>query len=89
MLFLLLAGALAAGGDAASSPSTRSVTLAVYTKKLAVVSDLRAEELIISEGGRERRILAVEPDERRLDVAIVMHRAPAWPPAIAASWSPA
>ena len=72
MLFLLLAGALAAGGDAASSPSTRTVTLAVYTKKLAVVGDLKAEELAISEGGRERRILAVEPDERRLDVAIVI-----------------
>ena len=72
MLFLLLAGALAGGGDAASSPATRSVTIAVYTKKLAVVGDLKAEELAISEGGRERRVLAVEPDARRLDVAIVI-----------------
>ena len=72
MLFLLLAGALAASGDVASSAPTRAVTLAVYTKKLAAVTDLKAEELAISEGGHERRILAVERDERRLDVAIVI-----------------
>lgn len=72
MLFLLMAVALTAGGDAAVSPSTGTVTISVYTKKLAAVSDLKAEELTISEGGRERRILAVEPDARRLDVAIVI-----------------
>jgi hypothetical protein len=72
MRFLVLAGALAACGDVASSPLTHSVTLAVYTKKLAAVTDLKAEELAISEGGHERRILAVERDERRLDVAIVI-----------------
>jgi hypothetical protein len=72
MLFLVLAGALAASGDVASSPSTRVVTLAVYTKKLAAVTDLKAEELAIREGGRERRILSVERDERRLEVAIVI-----------------
>jgi hypothetical protein len=72
MLFFLMAVALAAGGDAATSPSTATVTISVYTKKLAAVSDLKAEELAVSEGGRERRILAVEPDVRRLDVAIVI-----------------
>jgi hypothetical protein len=72
MLFLLLVGALAASDDAAGAPAMRSVTLAVYTKKLAPVADLKPEELAISEGGRERRILAVEPDQRRLEVAIVI-----------------
>jgi hypothetical protein len=35
MQFLRMAVALAAGGDAATSPSTAIVTISVYTKKLA------------------------------------------------------
>ena len=89
MLFLLLAGGLAASGDVASSAPTHTVTLAVYTKKLAAVTDLKPEELAISEGGHERRILAVERDERRLDVAIVIDSSAGVARAIAASWSPA
>jgi hypothetical protein len=70
LLFALLA---VLGSDgAASAPLTRSVTIAVYTKKQAPVVDLKAEELTLSENGRLRKVLDVTPDQRPLDVAIVV-----------------
>lgn len=52
--------------------TTRSVTLSVYTKKAEPVSDLKPEELVVSEGGRKVTVLGLEPDRRPIEVAIVV-----------------
>jgi hypothetical protein len=72
MLWLILLVAVGSSDAAASVPLTRSVSLAVYTKKLLPVEDLKAEEVLVSEAGRQRKVLGVEPDRRPLDVAIVL-----------------
>ena len=71
MLWLVLLAA-AGAADAASVPITRSVALAVYTKKLLPVPDLKAEEVVVSEQGKPRKVLGVELDRRPLEVAIVV-----------------
>lgn len=72
MLLLLLLANLATPQDQAASPVTRSVTIGVYTKKAEPVSDLKPEEVVVSEGGRKPVILGLEPDRRPLEVAIVI-----------------
>jgi hypothetical protein len=57
---------------AASVPLTRMVTVSVYTKRLVPVEDLKAEEVRVSEDGRERPVLGVERDLRPLEVAMVV-----------------
>jgi hypothetical protein len=71
MLWLVLLAA-AGASDAASVPITRSVALAVYTKKLLPVAELKAEEIVVSEKGKPRKVLGVEFDQRPLEVAIVV-----------------
>ena len=70
MLFLLLlAGPVS---PEAADTVTRSVTIGVYTKKGEPVSDLKPEEVVVTEGGRKPDILGLEPDRRPLEVAIVI-----------------
>ncbi len=71
MLWLFLVAAVAAP-DAASVPLTRSVALHVYTKKFAPVEDLKAEELVLTEDGKPRKVLTVEADRRPLELAVVL-----------------
>jgi len=71
MLWFVLLAAVGAA-DAPSAPLTRSITIAAYTKKQAPVVDLKVEEVSLSEAGRPRKVLSVEPDRRPLDVAIVL-----------------
>jgi hypothetical protein len=61
---VLLAG-FAASQARAAEQTTRSVTLSVYTKKAEPVSDLKPEELIVSEAGRKTTVSGVDPDQRR------------------------
>ncbi|HEY7922514.1 MAG: hypothetical protein ACHP85_09920 [Burkholderiales bacterium] len=68
-LAVLLAAHAAAQTPA---PITRSVTLSVYTKKAEPVSDLRPDEVVVSEGGRKPTVLGLEPDRRPLEVAVVV-----------------
>lgn len=56
----------------ATSPVIRSVTIGVYTKKAEPVSDLKPEEVVVTEGGRKAAILGLEPDRLPLEVAIVI-----------------
>jgi len=72
MLWLIFLAAVGTSDAAASVPLTRSVSLAVYTKKLLPVEDLKAEEVLVSEDGHPRKVLGVETDHRPLDVAIVL-----------------
>ncbi|HVO12308.1 MAG TPA: hypothetical protein VMX54_16315 [Vicinamibacteria bacterium] len=72
MLWLVLATAVAAPDAAAGVPLTRSVALHVYTKKLAPVEDLKVEELMLTEDGKPRKVLSVEPDRRPLELALVV-----------------
>jgi hypothetical protein len=73
MLWLSL---LAVLGPSQAAPGvtghTRVVTVSVYTKKLAPVTDLALEEIRLRENGKERKILGLEPDRRPLEVAIVV-----------------
>lgn len=72
MEWVLLVAALASSEPGAAVPVTRSVTLSAYTKKAVPVEDLKPEEIVLSEGGRQRRVLGVERDRRPLDVALVL-----------------
>jgi hypothetical protein len=72
MLWLLFLAAVGPSQAAASVPLTRSVSVSFFTKKLAPVTDLKTEEVQVSEDGRDRRVLGLEPDHRPLDVAIVV-----------------
>jgi hypothetical protein len=72
MLWLLLAAAVGAPDAVAGAPVTRSLALHVYTKKLAAIDDLKVEELSLSEDGKPRKILTVEPDRRPLELAVVL-----------------
>ena len=72
MLWLFLAAAVAAPDASASVPLTRSVALHVYTKKLAPVEDLKAEELVLTENGKPRKVLSVEPDHSPMELAVVI-----------------
>jgi hypothetical protein len=69
VLAVLLVGHAAAESQA---QVTRSVTLSVYTKKAEAVGDLRADEVVVSEGGRKPVVLGIEPDGRPLEVAVVV-----------------
>jgi hypothetical protein len=71
MLWLALLAAVGST-EAAAIPITRSVTVSVYTKKLVAVEDLKAEEVLVSEAGRPRKVLGVERDLRPLDLAMVV-----------------
>jgi hypothetical protein len=71
-MLLLLLVSLATPQAPAGSPVTRSVTIGVYTKKAEPVSDLKPEEVVVTEGGRKPAILGLEPDRRPLEVAIVI-----------------
>jgi hypothetical protein len=66
---MLLAASPVAQG---ASPVTRSVTIGVYTKRAEPVSDLKPEEVVVTEGGRKPAILGLESDRRPLEVAIVI-----------------
>jgi len=72
LMSLLLSRAVVTAADPPDSGTTRSVTLAVYTKKLVPIVDLKADELAISENGHERTVLGVEMDQRPLEVAMVI-----------------
>ena len=71
-LVAVLLAALAALEARAQTPVMRSVTLSVYTKKAEPVSDLRPDEVVVSEGGRKPAILGLEPDRRPLEIAVVV-----------------
>jgi hypothetical protein len=72
MLCSLALVALGASAVPAPAPTTRMLTVAVYTKKAAPVLDLGAQELQISEGGRKRTVLSIEVDRSPMDVAVVL-----------------
>ena len=72
MLSFVLLSALGAVQPAAAAPLNRVVTVAVYTKKLEAVADLKPEEVVVSEAGKPCKVLAVERDARPLEVAIVL-----------------
>ena len=61
-LVAVLLAALAALEARAQAPVIRSLTLSVYTKKAEPVSDLRPDEVVVSEGGRKPAVLGLEPD---------------------------
>jgi hypothetical protein len=92
MLSLVLLSAL--GLSQAAAPTHRTVTVSVYTKKLAAVEDLRAEEVAVAESGKPCKVTAVEVDRRPVEVAIVVDSggsvAPAYRsdlvPAVVAFW---
>jgi hypothetical protein len=71
-LVAVLLAALAALEARAQAPVTRSLTLSVYTKKAEPVSDLRPDEVVVSEGGRKPAVLGLEPDRRPLEIAVVV-----------------
>ena len=71
LVVALLAG-LAAAVAFSAEPVIRSVTLSVYTKKAEPVSDLRPDEVVVSEGGQKPKVLGLEPDRRPLEVAVVL-----------------
>jgi hypothetical protein len=72
MLCALLLAGLATPQAVAPQATTRSVTVAVYTKKSEPVADLVAEEVSVAEDGRKRTVLSVLPDRRPLEVAVVI-----------------
>jgi hypothetical protein len=72
MLWLTLLAAVASSQAPAGVPLTRFVSVSVYTKKLAPVEDLKAEEVRVLENKRERQVLGVERESRPMDVAIVV-----------------
>ena len=72
MLCALLLAGLAMPQAVASQAVTRSVTVAVYTKKSAPVADLVAEEVSVVEDGKKRTVLGLELDTRPLEVAVVI-----------------
>ncbi len=72
MLCSLAALVLAASEVGAGAPPTRALTIAVYTKQAAPVADLAPQELLLSEGGKQRTVLALEPDARPLEVGLVI-----------------
>jgi hypothetical protein len=72
MFWLVLLAALGPSQAPAAVSMNRVVTVSVYTKKLAPVLDLKAEEVRLREDGKERRVLGLELDRRPLDVAIVV-----------------
>jgi hypothetical protein len=71
ILIAVLLAACAAESDAQGS-LTRSVTLSVYTKTAEPVSDLKPDEVVVSEGGRKPAVLGIEPDGRPLEIAVVV-----------------
>ena len=71
-LVAVLLAALAALEARAQAPVIRSLTLSVYTKKAEPVSDLRPDEVVVSEGGRKPAVLGLEPDRRPLELAVVV-----------------
>jgi hypothetical protein len=72
MLWLVLLAAVGPSQAAAVVSMNRVVTVSVYTKKLAPVEDLQAEEVRLFENKKERRVLGLERDRRPLEVAIVV-----------------
>jgi len=72
MLCALLLAGLAMPQAVAPQAVTRSVTVAVYTKKSEPVGDLKAEEVSVAEDGKKRTVLGLEPDNRPLEVAVVV-----------------
>jgi hypothetical protein len=72
MLWLALLATVGPSQAAASVPLTRVVSVSVFTKKLAPVLDLKAEEVRVLEDKKERKVLGVELDRRPLEVAIVV-----------------
>lgn len=72
MLWLILLATVGPSQATASVPLTRSVSVGVYTKKLAPVLDLKVEEVKVLEDKKERKVLGLEPDRRPMEVAIVV-----------------
>jgi hypothetical protein len=72
MLCALLLAGLTTPQAVAPQAVTRSVTVAVYTKKSEPVADLKAEEVSVAEDGKKRTVLSVVPDSRPLEVAVVV-----------------
>jgi hypothetical protein len=72
MLCVLLLAGLAMPQAAAPHTVTRSVTVAVYTKKSEPVGDLKAEEVSVAEDGKKRTVPGLAPDTRPLEVAVVV-----------------
>ncbi len=72
MLCAVLLACFVAAQAGASAPVTRSVTVAVYTKKAEPIGDLNVEEVSVTEDGRRRVVLGLDPDTRPLEVAVVI-----------------
>jgi hypothetical protein len=66
---MLLTAALVAQAPAAV---TRSVSLGAYTKKALPVADLQPSEIAVEEAGAKREVIALQPDARPLEVAVVV-----------------
>jgi len=72
MLAVLLALMVVAPATETATGGTRSVTVAVYTKKAAPVENLAPDELTVKENGKKQPVLGVERDHRPLDVALII-----------------
>jgi hypothetical protein len=72
MFWTLLVTTLAATAPQGEGPVIRTVSVAAYTKKLEPVTDLKPEEIVVSEGKRKAPVLGVEADSRPLAAAIVI-----------------
>jgi hypothetical protein len=70
VLFLTMAAVSAAG--AARAEVTGAVSVSVIDRSGAMVTDLRAEELTLKEGGQTRAIKRVERDTRPLALAVLV-----------------
>ncbi len=81
MIHSILLAALVAAAAQPAATVARSVTVGVCTKKAEPVTDLRAEEVVVSEDGRKVPALSVELDTRPVEVAVVVDSSSAAAPA--------
>jgi hypothetical protein len=80
MFALLLTLALAAPAAEAVNEGLRTVSVAVYTKKAVPIENLDPSELTLKEDGKTRAVIGLEPDDRPLDVALILDSSQAMGP---------
>jgi Mg-chelatase subunit ChlD len=67
---LILSGAAIVATE--TTEPVRTVPVAVYTKALKPVEDLAAAEVSLKEDGATRKVLGVERDHERVDIALIL-----------------
>jgi len=68
----LLLVALALSSAPADAAQVREVPVSIYTKDEGPVADLTVEEIEVKEDGKKRTVLGIEPDPRRVAVALIL-----------------